>query len=153
AYKWEFGGSIYRDKIGPSDGIVGNYNEEIDTARLIYTGERPEFLAEAANIQHTRIGMPGVWNSQAGYVQLAYRLSWLESKWKPYVRYEYIHVPTSDPVFNPPGNPVPSLSGWLGGVRYDFSAFAALKLEYRVSQRVSNQPDIQGLFVQTALVF
>lgn len=153
AYKWEFGGSVYRDKIGPADGILGSYNEQIDTVRLIDTGETPEILAEAANIQHSRIGAPGVWNSQAWYVQFAYRLPLGQAKWKPYTRYEYIHVPLSDPVFNPPGNPVPSLSGWLGGVRYDFSAFAALKVEYRVARRIANEPRIQGLFVQTALVF
>lgn len=153
AYKWEVGGSVYRDKIGPATGIVGNYGEWIDTARLIYTGETPEFLAEFANIQHTRMGAPGMWNSQAGYAQIGYRLPIWQAKWKPYYRYEYIHIPTSDPVFNVPGNTVPSLSGSIFGVRYDFSNYAALKIEYRNSRRFANQPRINGLFVQTALVF
>lgn len=153
AYKWEFGGSVYRDRIGPANGIVGNYNEQIDTARLIYTGEHPEILAEAANIQHTRLGAPGVWNSQAWYAQIAYRLPWFEAQWKPYFRYEYIHIPKTDPVLNASDNVVPSLAGFLFGVRYDFSPFAAFKMEYRNSRRAANEPRINGLFFQTALVF
>jgi hypothetical protein len=153
AYQWEFGGSFYRDKIGPATGIVGNYGESIETARLVYTSEKPEFISEFANIQHTRIGAPGSWDSQAGYVQLAYRLPWAKAQWKPYYRFEYIHVPLSDPVFNPPGNPVPSLTGSIFGVRYDFSQYAAYKIEYRIARRTAGQPLIQGLFMQTALVF
>ena len=37
------------------------------------------------------------WDSQSFYVQLAYRLPWQQSKWKPYYRYEYIHKPEDDP--------------------------------------------------------
>ncbi|MGH9536121.1 MAG: hypothetical protein ACRD2E_14830 [Terriglobales bacterium] len=153
AYKWEIGGSAYHDTIGPASGVVGNYDEWIRTARLIYTGEKPEFLAEAATIQHSRVGAPGSWTSQAGYAQIAYRLPWLADKWKPYYRFEYIHVPTTDPVFNIPASPVPSLVGSTVGVRYDFSPFAALKVEYRNGRRIANEPHINGIFVQTAVVF
>ncbi len=153
AYKWEFGGSVYRDKIGPATDLAGNYGEWIDTARLVYTSETPEIITEFANIKHTRIGAPGTWQSQAWYAQVAYRLPWLQAKWKPYTRYEYIHVPSSDPVFNNPAITVPSLDGWLGGVRYDFSSFAAFKIEYRDSRRMTAQPHIHGIFLQTALTF
>lgn len=153
AYKWEFGGSVYRDRIGPVPALAGNYGEWIDTARVVYTGEQPEFISEFANIKHTRAGGPGTWNSQAWYAQLAYRLPILEAKWKPYYRFEYIHVPLSDPVFNPVGDPVPSLAGSVVGVRYDFSAFAAFKMEYRNARRAPNKPRINGLFLQTALMF
>lgn len=154
AYKWQVGGSVYRDKIGPgATGIPGAYGEWIQTARLIYTGEQPEFLSEFANIKHSTIGAPGSWSSQAWYAQLGYRLPWLQEKWKPYYRFEYIHVPTSDPVFNPPGDAVPSLAGSVFGVRYDFSSFAAFKAEYRDSRRVAGEPRIRGLFLQTALTF
>ena len=153
AYKWQAGGSVYRDKIGPANGIAGNYGEWIDTARLVYTGEKPEFISEFANIKHTLLGAPGTWNSQAWYAQIAYRLPWLQAKWKPYYRFEYIHIPITDPVFNPATNPVPSLAGSIAGVRYDFSPYAALKMEYRDSRRAPNKPRIHGIFVQTALVF
>ncbi len=151
AYKWEFGGSLYHDKIGPATDIPGDYDETIETARIVDTRETPEIIAEAANIHHSLIGGAGDWNSQAWYAQIAYRIR--EGRWKPYYRYEYIHVPVSDPVFNPPSNPLPSLAGSVIGTRFDFSSYAALKMEYRVSRRVANEPYIHGFFSQIALTF
>ncbi|MGH9474676.1 MAG: hypothetical protein ACRD1M_18255, partial [Terriglobales bacterium] len=157
AYKWQFGGSVYHDVIDQSSTLVGNYGEWIRTLRLVNTSETPEIIAEAADISHERLGSAGgpgsTWNSQAWYAQFAYRLPWFHQLWKPYVRYEYIHIPVSDPVFNPAGDPVPSLAAWLSGVRYDFSPYAALKMEYRDSRRSANEPNIHGVFAQIALTF
>ncbi len=151
AYKWQFGGSVYHDKIGPANDIPGYYGEWIESARLIDTSETPEILAEAANIHHSLVGGTATWNSQAWYAQIAYRIH--EGRWKPYYRFEYIHVPKGDPVFNPPSDPVPSLAGSVIGTRFDFSSYAALKMEYRISRRAADEPHIQGLFSQIALVF
>ncbi|MGH9716587.1 MAG: hypothetical protein ACRD4R_07660 [Candidatus Acidiferrales bacterium] len=151
AYKWRFGGSVYHDKIGPANDIPGYYGEWIESARLIDTSETPEILAEAANIHHSLVGGTATWNSQAWYAQIAYRIH--EGRWKPYYRFEYIHVPKGDPVFNPPSDPVPSLAGSVIGTRFDFSSYAALKMEYRISRRAAGEPHIQGLFSQIAVVF
>lgn len=154
AYKWEFGGSIYKDQIGPgADDINGAFGETITSARLVYTGEQPEIIAEAFNVQHVGLNTPGEWDSQAWYAQVGYRLPWFDAQWKPYYRYEYIHIPLSDPVFNPPGDPLPSLAGSLIGVRYDFASYAAFKMEYRDSRRMAGEPHIHGLFMQTAVTF
>jgi hypothetical protein len=68
--------------------------------------------------------------------------------WKPYYRFEYIHIPKSDPIFLG----VPSLAGSVVGVRYDISGFAALKLEYR-HQRRPDQLRVNGIFAQTSFTF
>lgn len=151
AYGLRFGGSLYRDKVR----LVGDgsYREWIEAAHVVYTKEDPEILAEIANIHHQRIGGPGTYNSLAWYVQVGYRLPWWQQKWKPYYRFEYIHVPKSDPVFNPPVDPLPSLAGWLIGVRYDFTSYAALKMEYRHARRFPHQPRVNGLFLQSSLTF
>jgi len=87
-------------------------------------------------------------NSQAWYVQTAYRLPWFEKLWKPYYRFEYIHIPGSDQLFRL----VPSLAGSTVGVRYDISSFAALKFEYRNLRR-PGEPRINGAFAQTSFTF
>lgn len=147
AYGWQLGASIYRDKIS----LTGNksFGEWIHSAHVIYDKENPEFLAEFANIRHSGLGTPGIFSSQAWYVQLAYRLPWLEKVWKPYYRFEYIHIPKSDPVFQG----IPSLAGSVVGVRYDISRYAAIKAEYRNSRRAAGQPRINGAFLQTSLTF
>lgn len=151
AYGWQVGGSVYRDKIG----LAGdkNFGEWIESAHVIYTKENPELLAEFANIRHNGLEKPGVFDSQAWYVQLGYRLPWFEKLWKPYYRFEYIHIPKRDPVFNPAVNPLPSLAGSVVGLRYDISSHAAIKAEYRNSRRAAGEPRVNGAFLQTSLTF
>jgi len=98
------------------------------------------------------IGQPvsgaGASNSQAFYVQTAYRLPWGERLWKPYYRLEYIHIPLADAIFRA----VPSFLSSTIGARYDISSFAAFKFEYRNYSR-RNLPVIRGVFLQTSFTF
>ena len=94
-YGLQVGASVYRDKLTPQPGQ--NFGEWITAADVVWTKEKPEFLAEYANVHHRDELTTNTWDSQAFYVQLAYRLPWQQSKWKPYYRYEYIHKPESDP--------------------------------------------------------
>jgi hypothetical protein len=48
---------------------------------------------------------------------------------------------------------VPNLDGSTVGVRYDASTFAAIKIEGRFRQRVSDQPRTNGAFAQIAFTF
>jgi hypothetical protein len=68
--------------------------------------------------------------------------------WKPYYRFEHIHIPESDTVFRL----VPSANTHIVGMRYDVSSFAAFKLEYRNISR-PGQPRINGAFAQTSFTF
>jgi hypothetical protein len=47
---------------------------------------------------------------------------------------------------------VPTFSGSTAGARYDFSTFAAFKLEYRYYTR-RDLPSIHGIFAQTSFTF
>src|SRR5579884_1734962 len=142
----EIGGSAYRDKI-----TVGGaaFDEWITAGHIVWHKENPELIAEIANVNHSQVGRPGGSNSLAYYVQFAYRLPGSAQLWKPYYRWEYIHIPQSDILF------VPRVSGLAGstvGVRYDITSFAAFKVEYR-NQRRPGLPRINGAFAQTSFTF
>jgi hypothetical protein len=145
-YGLQIGASLYRDKIDPNIGLPAR--EWIESAHIVWNKENPEFIAEFSNISHTAVGTGHVSNTQAWYAQLAYRLSGNLRAWKPYYRYEYIHIPRGDTIFAS----VPELSGSTVGVRYDISSFAALKFEYRNQVRLG-VPRINGLFSQVSFTF
>jgi len=145
-YGLQAGGSVYRDELSPLTGAPAR--EWIQSAHLIWQKETPEFLGEFANVTHNFFN--GVTShSQAFYLQTAYRLPWFNKQWKPYYRFEQIHVPNSDVLFR---SLVPTFSGSTVGVRYDFTTFAAFKLEYRNYQR-RGLPPINGIFSQTSFTF
>ena len=146
-YGLQVGASVYRDKLSPQPGQ--DFREWITAADVVWTKEKPEFIAEYANIHHREVLTDNTWDSQAFYVQLAYRLPWQQSKWKPYYRYEYIHKPESDPTLVN----VLDLSGSTVGVRYDITSYAAFKGEYRNSSHGVDQPRVNGAFFQTAFTF
>ena len=145
-YGLQAGGSVYRDKI---TSVAGEFREWIHSAHLVWNRESIEFLSEVANVRHVAVGpVKTASNSIAYYLQTAYRLPGLEKSWKPYYRFEYIHIPRSDTLFRL----VPSLNTSIIGLRYDLSAFAALKFEYRSIGR-PGQPRVNGAFAQTSFVF
>jgi hypothetical protein len=145
-YGLQAGGSAYRDEITLG---ATSYREWITSGHLVWARENPEVIAEVANVRHEGIGpIGGLSNSIAYYVQTAYRLPGLERLWKPYYRFEYIHIPKSDTVFRL----VPSLNESIIGMRYDISSFAAIKLEYRNIAR-PGQPRVNGAFAQTSFTF
>jgi hypothetical protein len=139
------GGSLYRDKISVG---ARAFDEWISSGHVVWAKENPEFIAEFANVNHSEVGRFGSFNSQAYYVQFGYRLPAFEQRWKPYYRWEYIHIPSSDPVFTG----VPSLAGSVVGMRYDITTFSAFKVEYR-NQRRPGLPRINGAYAQTSFTF
>src|SRR3989475_8140231 len=143
-YGLQFGGSVYHDKLSPQQGP--ELREWITSAHLVWTKEHPEFLAEFSNVHHRDIQTSQTFNNQAFYIQVAYRLPWLENKWKPYYRFEYIHKPESEPVLSD----VSDLVGSTFGVRYDITNYAAFKGEYRNTRHGINEPRVNGVFLQTA---
>lgn len=145
-YGLQLGGSLYRDKVNPTG--LPTTQEWIQAAHVVWDKENPEVIAEFANVSHQPAGGGVTSNSQAWYVQVAYRLSALDHKIKPYYRYEYIHIPQSDAMFHA----VPSLSGSTLGFRWDVSPFAALKFEYRHIRR-PNEPIVDGFVGQTSFTF
>jgi hypothetical protein len=146
----QIGGAVYQDKISPDATSISkaDFREWISSAHIVYDKEAPEFLAEFSNVRHRNIFTNQYWDSQAAYAQFAYRLPWASKKWKPYYRFEYIHIPGNEPVLL-----IPELkAGHTLGTRYDITDFAAFKLEYR-NWRRSPTDKFQGVFAQTAFTF
>jgi hypothetical protein len=152
---FQIGGAIYRDKITPVPALTGSptFGEWISSAQIAWTHETPEFLSEFANVHHRDSLTGNVYNSQAYYIQFAYRLPWEARKWKPYYRFEYTHVPPTEPLFSTTAFEVTDLVGSTAGVRFDITDFAAFKWEYRHSKRRPTDPPVNGVFVQTSFTF
>ena len=148
----QLGGSYYHDVLTPQPGV--NFEEWISSANVVYTKEKPEILAEVANVQHRQLGTSRTFNTTAYYVQVAYRFPWNEYKWKPYYRFEYIHRPSIEPVWDVAGvASTVDLVGSTVGVRYDITNYAAFKGEYRSSRHGVGEPRVNGAFFQTAFTF
>src|SRR5438128_7096547 len=144
----QFGGSVYQDRIDLSPGQ--NFREWITSGHFVWTNDTPEIIAEIANVRHRDLaGLLPISNSQAFYIQSAYRLPVATRVWNPYYRYEYIHIPKSDVPFRT----VPSLSGSTIGIRYDLTEFAALKFEYRNFRRPPDSTRVNSAFIQTSFTF
>ena len=145
-YALQVGGSVYRDEINP---LIGPPSREwIESAHIVLHKETPELIAEFANVNHRAIGSSFTSNSQAWYVLTAYRLPWNQRAFKPYYRFEYLHVPRSDAIFRA----VPTFNASTVGLRYDLTSFAAFKFEYRRYNR-RGFPDINGAFSQVSFTF
>jgi hypothetical protein len=145
-YGLQVGGSVYRDEINPLGAPAAR--EWIQSAHIAWLKETPEVIAEFANVSHQPVGGGPSAQSQAFYVQTAYRLPGDAKLWKPYYRFEYMHIPEADAIFRA----VPSFAASTVGMRYDISSFAAFKMEYRHYNR-RNLPSINGAFLQTSFTF
>lgn len=147
-YELHAGGAVYRDKLA-ADTDHGGALETIASGFVVWTRETPEILAEFAFVQHEDVVTARTEDSQAWYVQAAYRLPWWQAHAKPYVRFERVDVSAADAVFR---NRVSNLELWTLGLRYDLSSYVALKSEYRLLQ--TNAPeDVNALFVQASFAF
>ena len=125
----QLGGGYYRDRVTPATGAAAN--EGISSAYVAWQHESPEFIAEYADVRHTPIAGGSTADNHAFYVQAAYRLPGAASQFKPYARTEKLVTSGDDVIFAPLAI---GYTGTLGGVRYDFSPFAALKAEFRREQ-------------------
>jgi hypothetical protein len=153
----QVGGAVYGDEVSPSPALPGNpqFRELFTSAHVVWTKETPEVLAEFAHVRHENILTQAVFNSQAAYVQLAYRLPGMAHKWKPYYRFEWSNISQGDPLFtvSDPTVAVRTLVGSTVGVRYDIINLAAFKIEYRHTARRLTDPVVNGIFVQTSFTF
>jgi hypothetical protein len=150
----QFGGSFYKDLLSASAAVPvtpegTRFSEWIAAGHLVWASETPEFLAEFANVRHRSELTGHTFDSQGGYVQIAYRLPIWDRRWKPYFRYDYIQVPAGEPVFAT----VEGVRGATLGTRYDISDFAAFKAEYRNGRGAPGLGRLNTVVVQTAFTF
>ena len=145
-YGLEFGTSFLADSITQPNGV--KVPEQIIDAHVAYQKETPEFIAEVASVRHDVPGVGQLW-SHAYYVQGAWRFGFDDRKWKAYYRFEHIGIPAADTAFVG----IPLLDGSTAGIRFDASAFAALKFEYRSWTRGAGTVRNQGGFFQLSFTF
>lgn len=144
----QVGGALYLDKASAEEGP--DVDEQIFAAHVAFTRERPEILSEYARVRHEPDGGGEVTDTDAWYVQAAYRLPAPADAFKPYARLERIAVDGGDPLFEPFDL---DYRGFLTGVRYDFASLAALKLEYR-DERFGGDPEHEkSLWAQLSFTF
>jgi hypothetical protein len=142
----QVGGAAYVDRVRPAAGA--GVRERILAAHLVWGSERPELIAEYANARHEREGTGVTAHSEAGYVQLAYRLPGTADAFKPYARAERVIVPATDPLLTPVSN----YTGLIAGLRWDFAPVAALKAEYR-REKANSTVGYDTFVIQAAFTF
>lgn len=138
------GFSIYGDKLYPVG--VGKFSEYIMDAYVSYHPSGFEFTAEGLEIRHARLGTNTVFHTPGFYAVL---LKSIGHGVKPYVSWEYVNFAKREPFY---GASVGLRHGPSTGIRYDFTDYAAFKLEYfKLIRRTIN--DVNGVRADLAFTF
>jgi len=109
-------------------------DETIMDAYAVMIRSKFEWLNEAMMIRHAPTGQH-VFETPAFYSQISRRFG----MYRPYLRYQYINASSNEPVFPQVG----LRTGPSVGIRFDPTAFVALKLQYDHTL-LRRQPGING---------
>lgn len=140
---FQLGGSLYMDRITTETAAA---DERIASVHVLWDNGASEVIAEYAVVRHEDDAEFEA-SSDGFYVQAGYRLSGSLSAVKPYGRFERLSVDPADPVFAG----LNDSDAAIGGVRWDFETFAAVKAEYR-RERTAGSEWVNSLFLQAAIV-
>ena len=141
---FQAGASIYFDRLNTS--LSPTVNQTILTAHAVYVSPTLEWLNEGLLLRHTSDA--GTFNSYGFYSQVARSFG----SFRPYLRYQYLDQNSSDPIVNGVGVPG-SVQKLSLGVRYDFAALVALKLQGDRALGNSSDDARQELTLQVAFTF
>lgn len=131
----QVGGSYYRDRLVP-DGIP-HVTQSIGSAYAVYIVPRWEFLNEAVLLTNKLDGTPRAFRTPLMYTQVSRAFG----KYRPYFRYQYVNSPGNDPI----NVYTDRYQGPSVGVRWDFSDYAAFKLQYnRLDQRLASSNSLNA---------
>ncbi|HEV2698021.1 MAG TPA: hypothetical protein VGU90_08520 [Terriglobales bacterium] len=138
----QFGASFYHDHLLPE--LTPRIQEYIPAIHVVYITPRFEWLNEGVLIRHTFDGGGRSFDTPGFYTQISHQ--W--RRYRPYFRYQYVNASPLEPVIAYAGlQHGPSL-----GLRYDWSDFAALKVQYDHGFR-RDIPDFDQLDLQIAFTF
>ena len=145
----ELGVHAYRDEV--TGGLGERVDEQILSAHAAVQGPI-EVAAEYILIRHgaSSDSDDGWLTTHARYVHLGVRLPGALGGVRPYVRYESIDPADEDPLFGPEIAPAldAPYDAFVGGLRWDFSTYAALKAEYRDERTtIDGEPDDGASFL------
>ncbi len=136
------GGSYYRDRITPP-GITPA-DQSIGSLYAVYITPTWEFMNEGVLLQNHVEDGGRTFNTPLAYTQLSRKFG----AWRPYLRYQYVNSPANDPINIYTGR----YMGPSVGVRWDFSDYAAFKLQYNRLDQRGVKPG-NGLDAQLAFTF
>lgn len=145
-YGLEVGASYYVDEI--TQEMAEDFDETVLSGYVVYDRESPQIIAEYFKLQRTGITTGERYDSDAYYVQVAYRIHQWKGRAMPYARYERTDVADDEPVFTVDVDRKEALAG----VRFDVSAYVAVKAEYRRT-KIGTAPYGNGFYAQIAYAF
>jgi hypothetical protein len=140
----QVGFSVYEDHYYPAG--LPKIGQTISDAYVSYHPSGFEFTGEFLELRHDLEGAHKTFHIPGFYSILSKDIG---RGVKPYLSWEYINVPRNEPLF---GTSIGLRHGPSTGVRYDFTDFAAFKLEYyRLIRR--GQADVNGARADLAFTF
>ena len=138
----QFGASFYHDHLLPA--LPPRIQEDIPAVHVVYFSPKFEWLNEAVLIRHTFDNGGRSFDTPGFYTQIG--REW--GKYRPYFRYQYVNASPLEPVIA-----YASLQhGPSFGVRYDWSDYAAVKVQYSRSFR-REIPDYDEIDTQMSFTF
>ena len=121
---WEMGTGIYHDTLTPSGGVART-DEILGHGFVVYKNSNWEFLSEGEIWRHKTRNEPEH-ISHAMFGQIGRKFGVLT----PYTRFTYRNASGNDPVWAQTAASPGLQYGPAAGIRWDFTQFAALKLQY-----------------------
>ena len=139
----QLGVTLYRDRLTLQDTSKAPIDEIVGGAHALYKTETVELLGEWLAMRHRARGGAEANVARGWYAQASHRLGVV----RPYARYDYVDVPRSNQVFGFLGR----RRGPTAGIRYDFDALAAFKLQAshltQTTRATLNRVDAQVSFM------
>jgi hypothetical protein len=140
----QMGANTYHDHLFPVlAGGATQVNESITGVYGVYITSIWEFMNEAVFMRNTISATGQAFDSKLMYTQLSRKFGRL----RPYVREQYVRSPIGDPV----NAFIGKYAGPSLGLRYDVSAFVALKAQY--NRLYTGGPVANGVDFQAAFAF
>lgn len=124
-----------------SDVLNRHVSEIIPVVYGVFTNATYEWLNEGMFIRHT-LPSGAIFHTPGFYTQVSRRFG----RFRPYFRYSYVNSPANDPIYGNPleGQVVDRVNGPTVGLRYDFTAHSAVKLQYDREDTRSELPSNGG---------
>jgi hypothetical protein len=143
----DVGFSIRHDYL--SDPLNFHVAELLPVIYIVFTNYTYEWLNEAMYVSHSLPGGPTS-HTTGFYSQVSRRFG----HFRPYFRYDYVNAPANDPIY---GNPlempvVGRINGPTVGLRWDFTKYTAIKMQY-TREDSRNDPPANGGFAQFDFTF
>jgi hypothetical protein len=138
------GMSAYVDDVPAESGAAAD--ERILSAHAVWNRGSVEVIGEYIRVRHDLGGGAPASSSDGTFVHAGVRLPGRLRVLTPYARWERMNIAEADAVFT---GLLSDYDAVLGGVRYDFSDLAALKMEYR-SEKIGGGEALGSFFIQAS---